>query len=367
MFGQLGNGNYGNSNTPNFIELENVLITKISCGSTHNLLLSNDGTIYEFGDNDLGKIGRKILPTRLNHEKKFIDIASHFNKGISMAKSVDNVFYIWGEFCKEHFLTPTEISYNSFDEIFTHYFEENFEVNDKIIEFSDLPILNGYYERRYDEINELGEGGYGKVFKAKFKNSEYFAAIKKISLRRVSKNIILREFQVSQIVQNLYDRYAIQHFESWIEKSPNNNEIILFVIMDLCDKTLKEMIEEMKNYFSSKDNKTFTPIGYYIASQLFIDILESVLFLHRNNIIHRDLNPYNIMLKMPENFESFLRIVDFGLIAIHESSDQTHSSNKGNIEYIAPEAMDGRKYDTKADIYSLGILLTEIFDFDINE
>jgi len=137
--------------------------------------------------------------------------------------------------------------------------------------------------------------------------------------------------------------------------------------MDLCDKTLKQIIEEIKSDSILNNDKTLTPIGYYIASQLFIEILESVHYLHEFNIIHRDLNPYNIMLKIPENFENFIKVVDFGLIAIHEFADQTHSSDKGNIEYIAPEVLNGRKYDTKADIYSLGVVLRNLFDLYYDE
>jgi serine/threonine protein kinase len=73
------------------------------------------------------------------------------------------------------------------------------------------------------------------------------------------------------------------------------------------------------------------------------------------------------MLKIPENFKRFIRIVDFGLIAIHESSDQTHSSDKGNVKYAAPKVLNGRKYNTKADIYNLGILLDQLLDFNMNE
>jgi serine/threonine protein kinase len=149
----------------------------------------------------------------------------------------------------------------------------------------------------------------------------------------------------------------------------DNNESVctLFIGMYLCDKTLKQIIEEIRREFISKTDRILTPIGYYITSQLFIEILESVQYLHIYNIIHRDLNPYNIILKIPENFESFIKIIDFGLIAIHEFADQKHSSDKGNIRYIAPEVFEGRIYDTKADIYSLGILLSELFGFEINE
>jgi alpha-tubulin suppressor-like RCC1 family protein len=95
-----------NSDEPKLIELKNFWITKISSGKLHNLLLSNDGVICGFGDNHFGQIGiltkeNQIKPTKLNHEKKFIDIASHWNYSISIALSGDNVFYIWGEFYKD--------------------------------------------------------------------------------------------------------------------------------------------------------------------------------------------------------------------------------------------------------------------------
>jgi serine/threonine protein kinase len=137
--------------------------------------------------------------------------------------------------------------------------------------------------------------------------------------------------------------------------------------MDLCDKTLKQIIDEIRNDSIFRKDNILTPIAYFLLSQIFIEILESVQFLHENHIIHRDLNPYNIMLKINSNIKCFIRIVDFGLVAIHELVGQSHSSNQGNIEYIASKVFDGRIYDTKADIYSLGILLSHLFDIDIEK
>jgi serine/threonine protein kinase len=207
------------------------------------------------------------------------------------------------------------------------------------------------------------------VFKVSQKyKPQYLYAIKLIPLKGFKKQIF-REIQTFHIVQSLHSEIAVYHFDAWIEKSidKDKSKCTLFIGMDLCDKTLKEIIEEIKSDSIFTDDEILTPMCYYITSQLFIEILESVQYLHRNNIIHRDLNPYNIMLKIPENFESFIKIIDFGLIAIHEFQDQTHSTDKGNIKYAAPEVLNGRKYDTKADIYSLGILLDQLFDFEINE
>jgi serine/threonine protein kinase len=62
-----------------------------------------------------------------------------------------------------------------------------------------------------------------------------------------------------------------------------------------------------------------------------------------------------------------VKIADFGLIAIHKYSEQSHTMDKGTPEYTAPEVRDSKKYDTKADIYSLGIIFKKLLDFETNK
>jgi serine/threonine protein kinase len=58
----------------------------------------------------------------------------------------------------------------------------------------------------------------------------------------------------------------------------------------------------------------------------------------------------------------FVKIADFGLSTFHERSDQTHTKELGTENYIAPELFEKySKYDTKADLYSLGMILMNIF------
>jgi serine/threonine protein kinase len=60
-----------------------------------------------------------------------------------------------------------------------------------------------------------------------------------------------------------------------------------------------------------------TPLGYYIASELSIEILESVDYLHKQKVIHRDLKPNNILITDRMNGR-FVKIADFGLATFHE-------------------------------------------------
>jgi serine/threonine protein kinase len=57
-----------------------------------------------------------------------------------------------------------------------------------------------------------------------------------------------------------------------------------------------------------------------------------------------------------------VKIADFGLATIHKFVEQTHKSDVEHIEYLAPEVFNGGIYDTRADIYSLGIILNGLFD-----
>ncbi len=100
-YGQLGIGNTEESNEPKFVAVIdenkcNVFIEKISCGSEHSLLLSSDGYIYAFGRNKLGELGNlreknELSPHRIKIETKFIDISSHWNNNISIAKSQNGI------------------------------------------------------------------------------------------------------------------------------------------------------------------------------------------------------------------------------------------------------------------------------------
>ncbi len=59
----------------------------------------------------------------------------------------------------------TEITFKSFNQIFAHYFEQNFEASEGIIELSDFYFRNGYFERLNNEIEKLREESFGHLFK----------------------------------------------------------------------------------------------------------------------------------------------------------------------------------------------------------
>ncbi len=125
-------------------------------------------------------------------------------------------------------------------------------------------------------------------------------------------------------------------------------------------------MEQKQNEFKRKRFEVMTPLEYYISSELFKEILEAVNYLHSlfPPIIHRDLKPTNILITEGKNGR-FVKLADFGLSVTHEKDEQTHTSGLGTIRYAAPEVLNGRNYDIKADIFSLNVVSQDLFDVDI--
>ena len=91
-----------------------------------------------------------------------------------------------------------------------------------------------------------------------------------------------------------------------------------------------------------------------------MDICTGMAVAHQVGIVHRDLKPANVLI----NQEGLLKIVDFGVAAAHREGD-TQLTRTGYVigspKYMAPEQILGKKVDEKADIYSLGVIMYEMF------
>ncbi len=173
--------------------------------------------------------------------------------------------------------------------------------------------------------------------------------------------------------QNLF----LEHWEAlkFIDKSSsgpdetdsgeNTIHAFLHIQMDLCSFTLKEAMTKVNEELNIGKGEVLNPIGFYIAGELLVEILESIDFLHKQNIIHRDLKPQNILVSNGANGR-YIKIADFGVATPH-SGEQSHTQLRGTLKYMAPEVLNSRKYDTKADIYSIGVITQEMFNIDINK
>ena len=137
--------------------------------------------------------------------------------------------------------------------------------------------------------------------------------------------------------------------------------------MELCFDNLMNIIKQKLMFFRRQESETMNSIEYFISCEIFKEILECVQYLHENNIMHRDLKPDNILFnKIPKNHR-FFKLCDFDLAKGGGYETLTNTGNQGTLKYMAPEVKRGTKYSAKCDIYSLGEIAMELFQFNVFE
>ena len=158
----------------------------------------------------------------------------------------------------------------------------------------------------------------------------------------------------AKILKNLEHKNIVKYYESF------NDNKFFFIIMEYCsNRDLKNFIEKYKS-----DNKF---IDQSIINSIVLDICSGLKEIHKNNIIHRDLKPENIFISK----DNIFKIGDFGISKKLEGTKHAKTGGIGTMSYMAPELLNGQKYDNKVDIWALGCIIYELFTleqcFDFND
>ena len=199
-------------------------------------------------------------------------------------------------------------------------------------------------KNKYEEIKELGKGGFGRVIKVLNKLDNKYYALKEILIREETENDIKNYQKEADILSKFNCENIVKYYDSF-----NENEKF-YILMEYCDgQNLKEFINKNKNNNTLIEEK----ILYNIIIQICIGIKE----IQKMKIIHRDLKPENIF--MNENMN--IKIGDFG-ISKQLNKEYSITINKlGSIYYTAPEIKYEGIFNDKSDMYSLGCIIYELF------
>jgi serine/threonine protein kinase len=200
------------------------------------------------------------------------------------------------------------------------------------------------YALDFIEVELLGEGGFGKVYKVYNKIDGRLYAVKKIFLK--SQEICQPVLQEIRILSRLDHLHVIRYYSTWMDVHPQG--LSVYIQMELCQMNLAQYLET-RNYQGTFDRLQ--------AWKLLGEILQGVSYIHQCQIIHRDLNPHNIFLTQDHR----VKIGDFGLSALQKSSKDTiNTTSDGHALYTAPEIIRRRECSLASDIYSLGLIIVEL-------
>jgi serine/threonine protein kinase len=320
------------------------------------------------------------------NSNKWIDIASHYNYYICIAQTKDWV-YVWGACAgiKDTYIMPLEelkqTIFKTFEQFYNNFFGISYEPNDKSIDFkTQISITeSGKYCKDFKDPIELGGGQYGKVVKVKSNYSSNECAIKIMKFTSENEANLLKEVQTFNTINRILTPGTVKFIDLWLENNSesvngNKNGLILYIQMELCDTTLETVINQMHRdpYICTQisGQKTFTLLGFYIASRIFVQILKGVNRLHKHQIFHCDLHSGNVLLKKDydckrEKYEIHVKIVDFGLARICVLAQKSETVlPKGNSKYCLSQVSSDGSYTSKADIHALEYIMRQLFCID---
>ncbi|KAK0640386.1 Cyclin-dependent kinase 10 [Lasiodiplodia hormozganensis] len=199
----------------------------------------------------------------------------------------------------------------------------------------------------YESLDAIGEGAYGIVSRARDRRSGSVVALKQIRILEYERNngIPLTALREISILRSLRHQNVINVLEVAVDDAVLED---VYMVMEYCEKAvlkdLASLIDVHKVQFSLAEVKC-------LARQL----LEGLEYLHRKDIIHRDIKMENLLLTA----NGLLKIADFGLA--REWAPRPLTPGVVTIWYRAPELLLGcSRYTSSIDIWSAGLFIGEL-------
>ena len=196
---------------------------------------------------------------------------------------------------------------------------------------------------RYELMEKIGEGGMAIVYKARDNKLSRLVAVKILKKEFANNKDIADKFKKEATeVANFSDANIVNVLDVGHEEEGN---IDYFVMEYVNGKTLKDLIVGNGK------------LNYTTAISIAIQIAKALECAHKNNIIHRDVKPQNILVTE----SGLVKVTDFGIAKSSTSATITNTTTiMGSAHYLSPEQAKGTFIDLRSDIYSLGIVLYEM-------
>jgi predicted ATPase len=200
-------------------------------------------------------------------------------------------------------------------------------------------------DRRYQLDHQLGHGGMGAVFRALDRFTQSHVALKRIQLTHDQRSLpensealnlrlaLTREFQTLA---------ALRH--------PHIIEVLDYgFLTDGQPFFTMKLLEPAQNFLEAGRDQPFE-----VKTQLLMQSLQALDYLHRHDVIHHDLKPANVLVQA-----GHIYLVDFGLSLVQTEADAEASG--GTLAYIPPEVLQFGQLSPAGDLYSLGVMAYELY------
>ena len=202
---------------------------------------------------------------------------------------------------------------------------------------------------RYEVLERVGVGGMGTVYRA------YQASMdREVALKVLSRALTDDEQNVKRFHQEAKAASRLRHPNTiTLHDFGQTEDGILFIAMEFLEgRPLDGVLGD-------------GPLDPVRAIRIMAQVCRSLHEAHKAGIIHRDLKPDNVYLTELEGEADFVKVLDFGVAKLKESSKEAGTLTQagmifGTPRYMSPEQSQSQDLDARSDLYSMGVILYEL-------
>ena len=198
---------------------------------------------------------------------------------------------------------------------------------------------------RYDIIRVLGKGAMGLVYEARDPNLDRRVAIKTIKVENLSEEAAA-EYE-ARFRTEARSAARLQHPNIVSVYDSDRHGDMAYLVMEFIEgEDLKQHLDGGKRYSLSQS------LG------MVADLLAALDYAHRQNIVHRDVKPANLLIESSGR----VKLTDFGVARIQDSGEATRTQGTmvGTLKYMSPEQVQGVPIDSRADLFAVGVVLYQL-------
>lgn len=198
---------------------------------------------------------------------------------------------------------------------------------------------------RYELVRVLGKGAMGVVYEGRDPNLDRRVAIKTVKVENLSEEAATEYEHRFRTEARSAARLQHPNIVS-VYDSDRDGDIAFLVMEYIQGDDLKHHLDKGVRYSLEQSLK------------MIRDLLSALDYAHKQGIVHRDIKPANLLIEPGGR----VKLTDFGVARIQDSGEatRTQGSMVGTLKYMAPEQVQGQKIDSRADLFSVGVVLYQL-------